>query len=303
MNHLLLVVTFMQWPATAIVVVPNSNCFTFDNDSRLVDFADLIGKNFEYNEKGSVPSDLVVQFCKDVQRRSQAGYTDFGRFISSRSFITGSQPIDFIQTFQYGDLVHCETTFEKMGRTSQVYNGLTQLGFEQSHHEFSFQGEQSHVSLYLSAVFSLSGLVGKPSLKVNPVKGLDVTLTGSGTNGAMPTTLSPTILNVIWRCEIARSSPYEVNILIPVEGYDPIEFTLTKECGFIYKTRVQHQSGLYALPGMTILSAFLDAVGGPSYMRADDHGGNHASQASWERMPGTSQAADHGTKDRRYGSL
>ncbi|EEC70354.1 uncharacterized protein [Oryza sativa Japonica Group] len=395
----LLVVTFMQWPATAIVVVPNSNCFTFDNNSRLVDFADLIGKNFEYNEKGSVPSDLVVQFCKDVQRRSQAGYTDFGRFISSRSFITGSQPIDFIQTFQYGDLVHCETTFEKMGRTSQVniicgqcpnkeckgkqgcicsisydelmcrvtvelaipcpksgprvfkgftvgfhprsselvYNGLTQLGFEQSHHEFSFQGEQSHVSLYLSAVFSLSGLVGKPSLKVNPVKGLDVTLTGSGTNGAMPTTLSPTILNVIWRCEIARSSPYEVNILIPVEGYDPIEFTLTKECvhiqekesnpmrgwatfgiiscifivlssllccgGFIYKTRVQHQSGLYALPGMTILSAFLDAVGGPSYMRADDHGGNHASQASWERMPGTSQAAEHGTKDRRYGSL
>ncbi|BAS71437.1 Os01g0262700 [Oryza sativa Japonica Group] len=116
----LLVVTFMQWPATAIVVVPNSNCFTFDNNSRLVDFADLIGKNFEYNEKGSVPSDLVVQFCKDVQRRSQAGYTDFGRFISSRSFITGSQPIDFIQTFQYGDLVHCETTFEKMGRTSQV---------------------------------------------------------------------------------------------------------------------------------------------------------------------------------------
>jgi hypothetical protein len=87
----------MQWPATAIVVVPNSNCFTFDNNSRLVDFADLIGKNFEYNEKGSVPSDLVVQFCKDVQRRSQAGYTDFGRFISSRSFITGSQPIDFIQ--------------------------------------------------------------------------------------------------------------------------------------------------------------------------------------------------------------
>ncbi|EEE54282.1 hypothetical protein OsJ_01191 [Oryza sativa Japonica Group] len=385
----LLVVTFMQWPATAIVVVPNSNCFTFDNNSRLVDFADLIGKNFEYNEKGSVPSDLVVQFCKDVQRRSQAGYTDFGRFISSRSFITGSQPIDFIQTFQYGDLVHCETTFEKMGRTSQVniicgqcpnkeckgkqgcicsisydelmcrvtvelaipcpksgprvfkgftvgfhprsselvYNGLTQLGFEQSHHEFSFQGEQSHVSLYLSAVFSLSGLVGKPSLKVNPVKGLDVTLTGSGTNGAMPTTLSPTILNVIWRCEIARSSPYEVNILIPVEGYDPIEFTLTKECAslccqvyfvvevsstkHVSNIRIVLINGTFApisvwficAAGITSCLAFLDAVGGPSYMRADDHGGNHASQASWERMPGTSQAAEHGTKDRRYGSL
>ncbi|KAG8052394.1 hypothetical protein GUJ93_ZPchr0001g31883 [Zizania palustris] len=112
-----------------------------------------------------------------------------------------------------------------------VYNGLTQLGFDQLHHEFSFQSEQSHVSLYLSAMYSLSGLVGKPSFQVNPVKGLDVKLTGSGTNGAMPTTLSPTILTVNWRCEITRSSPYEVNILIPVEGYDPVEFTLTKECG------------------------------------------------------------------------
>ncbi|XP_040376018.1 uncharacterized protein LOC102701030 isoform X1 [Oryza brachyantha] len=409
----LLVVTCMQWPATAVIVIPNSNCFTFDNHSRLVDFTNLAGENFEYNEKGSVPSDLVVQFCKDVQRRSQAGYVDFGRFISSRSFLTASQPIDFIQTFQNGDLVHCENTFEKMGRTAQVniicgqcphktckgkqgcicsisydelicrvvvelaipcpksgprvfkgfsvgfhprsselvYNGLTQLGFEQLHHEFSFQSEQSQVSLYLSAVYSLSGLVGKPSFKVNPVKGLDVTLTGSGTNGAMPTTLSPTVLNVIWRCEIARSSPYEVNILIPVEGYDPVEFTLTKECGhiqekesnpmrgwatfgiiscifiilstihsvvlrcsfiilssllccggFIYKTRMEHQSGLYALPGMTILSALLDAVGGPSYLRADDHSGNHASQASWERVPGNSQAAG-AIKDRRYGSM
>ena len=31
--------------------------------------------------------------------------------------------------------------------------------------------------------------------------------------------------------EIARTNPYEVNIFIPVEGYDPIEFTLTKKCG------------------------------------------------------------------------
>uniref|UniRef100_A0A0D9UZB8 AT4G36440-like protein n=1 Tax=Leersia perrieri TaxID=77586 RepID=A0A0D9UZB8_9ORYZ len=395
----LLVIICMQWPAKAIVAVPNSNCFTFNNDSRLVDFTDLIGQYFEYNEKDSVPSDLVVQFCKDVQRRSQAGYVDFGRFINSHSFLTGSQPIDFIQTFRNGDLAHCETTFEKMGRTAQVniicgqcpnnacqgkegcicnvsydelmcratvelampcpksgprvfkgfsvgfhprsselvYNGLTRLGFEQFHHEFSFQSDQSHVSLYLSAVYSLSGLVGKPSFKVNPVKGLDVTLTGSGTNGAMPTTLSPTILNVIWRCEITRSSPYEVNISIPIEGYDPVEFTLTKRCGhtqekernplrgwatfgiiscifiilftllccggFIYKTRVEHQSGLYALPGMTILSAFLDAVGGPSYTRADDHGRDHANQASWERIPGSTSQATHATKDSRYGSI
>ncbi|WVZ71721.1 hypothetical protein U9M48_020272 [Paspalum notatum var. saurae] len=253
----------------------------------------LVGTVFEYSEEGPQISDLVVRFCKDVQKRSQEGYINFGRYVSSRAFITGSEPIDYIQKLHNGDLVRCETTFEMMGRTAQVniicgscsnkackdergcicgisyhermcrvivelaipcaksgprlfkgftvgfyprsseivYNGFTQLGFEQLHHEFSFQTEQIHVSMYLSAMSSLSGLLGKPVFKVNPMKGLEVTLAGSGFSGAMPTTLSPTVLNVDWRCEIARSSPYEVHVLIPVEGYDPIEFTLTKTCG------------------------------------------------------------------------
>ncbi|TVU22512.1 hypothetical protein EJB05_32218, partial [Eragrostis curvula] len=309
----------------------------------------LAGKGFEYNEKSLIPTDLFVEFCKDVQRRSQGGYIEFGRFVSSDSFLTGKEQVDYIQKFHYGDLMHCETTYEMMGRTAQVniicghcsnkackdeqgcicsisydermcrvvielaircaksgprvfkgftlgfhprsseiiYNGLTQLGFEKLHHGFSFQTEQIHVSLYLSAMSSLSSLVGKPTFKVNPVTGLGVTLTGSAVNGVVPTTLSPTVLNVDWRCEIARSSPYEVNIWIPVEGYDPIEFTLSKECGykqekqsdpmkgwatfgifccifvvlsslfccggFIYKSRMENLYGLDALPGMTIL--------------------------------------------------
>ncbi|XP_025814526.1 uncharacterized protein LOC112891782 [Panicum hallii] len=395
----LLAATYMHVVATAIIVVPSSNCYTFDNESRLIDFTHLVGKEYEYNEQGSQPSDLVVEFCKDVQRRSQEGYIEFGRFVSSRSFLFGSGSTDYIQKFHDGDLVHCETTFEKMGRTAQVniicgrcsnkvcrdeqgcicsisydermcrvlvelaipcaksgprvfkgftvgfhprsseivYNGLTQLGFEQLHHGFSFQTEQIHVSLYLSAMSSLADLVGKPTFKVNPAKGLSVTLTGSGLNGAMPTTLSPTVLNVDWRCEIARSSPYEVNILIPVEGYDPIEFTLTKKCGyaqekesdpmkgwatfgiiscifivlstllccggFIYKTRVEHLYGLDALPGMAFLSAFLDAAGRPrGYLPADNPSESHASQASWEHTPGTTQAAQR-TNDRAYGSI
>ncbi|KAG8052396.1 hypothetical protein GUJ93_ZPchr0001g30071 [Zizania palustris] len=73
--------------------------------------------------------------------------------------------------------------------------------------------------------------------------------------------------------------------------------------GFIYKTRVEHQYGTDALPGMTILSAILDAVGGPrGYMRADDHSGNHASQALWERMSDASQPV-HTTNGRIYGSM
>lgn len=73
--------------------------------------------------------------------------------------------------------------------------------------------------------------------------------------------------------------------------------------GFIYKTRVEHQYGLHALPGMTILSAFLDAVGRPrGYMRAEDPSGNHSSRASWEKTSSTTQAAQR-TNDRRYGTI
>jgi len=31
--------------------------------------------------------------------------------------------------------------------------------------------------------------------------------------------------------EVARDTPYEVVITIPVEGYEPIQFVLTKTCG------------------------------------------------------------------------
>ncbi|RWW63245.1 hypothetical protein BHE74_00029596 [Ensete ventricosum] len=35
----------------------------------------------------------------------------------------------------------------------------------------------------------------------------------------------------IYTGEQARDTPYEIEILIPVDGYDPIGFTLTKLCG------------------------------------------------------------------------
>jgi hypothetical protein len=31
--------------------------------------------------------------------------------------------------------------------------------------------------------------------------------------------------------EKARDTPYEVNVSIPIEGYEPIQFILTKMCG------------------------------------------------------------------------
>ncbi|KAL6007130.1 hypothetical protein ACLOJK_032626 [Asimina triloba] len=113
-----------------------------------------------------------------------------------------------------------------------VYNGLTQLGFEKARHEFSFGTEQAYVSLYMTAISALSHLVGKPVFKVEPDKGLEVKLSVSASNKSPPTTLSPSILMVNWRCEKAHETPYEVVVSIPVEGYEPIDFTLTKLCEY-----------------------------------------------------------------------
>ncbi|KAJ3694298.1 hypothetical protein LUZ60_009778 [Juncus effusus] len=387
----LFLVMFSATNASASIVVPSSNCYALDNTSRLVDFTDWIGYPFEYEGKDA---DVVLRFCKDVESRSQSGYIDFGHYTSSNYFTAGPKPLDFTQKFHSGDLMNCEQTYDKMGRTSQVnilcgscstgsckgtklgcicnviydtnkcsvtielaipctnrgprifkgftvgfnprsweivYNGMTQLGFEKAYNEYSFGTEQTHVSLYLTAISSLSNLVGNPTFKVNPASGLEVKLSGSIAN---PTTLSPSILNVNWRCETGRESPYQVDIQIPIDGYEPIEFTLTKICeykqgregdsmrgwatfgilscvfavlsvvfccgGFIYKTRVQNQYGVYALPGMTILSACLEAVSSrPSgYSSESDSSGVFVNQATWDSSQPTQRS-----NDRRYGSV
>lgn len=220
-----------------------------------------------------------------------------------------------------------------------VYNGMTQYGYEKAYKDYSFDTDQSQVSLYMTAIASVSKLVQKPTVTVSPETGLEVTLSGSGANGSPPTTLSPTLLDINWRCETARDSPYEVQLTIPVEGYDPIQFSLTKMCeykqseagnsskgwalfgifscvflvistllccgGFVYKTQVQKQRGIDALPGMTILSACLETVsgvgGGSGYMRPDDLNNAYASQASWTREPVSTPGTSR-TSERRYGT-
>ncbi|XP_065019273.1 uncharacterized protein LOC135583780 isoform X3 [Musa acuminata AAA Group] len=338
---------FMYFIAAVSVVVPGSSCYALDNTSRLVDFTDWIGHPFEFDGKDA---DLVVRFCKDVEHRSQVGYVDFGRYETSNYFVSGSGPVDFVQGYYNGDLKNCESSFDKMGRTAQVeiicgscLNGackgepgcICSVNYDQT--MCSFGTEQTHVSLYLTAVSSLSRLVKKPHFKVNPNKGLEVKLTGSAESGRAPTTLSPTVLNIYWRCEQARDTPYEIEILIPVDGYDPIGFTLTKLCdykqgregdatsgwatfgvlscifivsstliccgGFIYKTHVQLQHGLDALPGMTILSALLETVTRPRvYSAGEEDSRNFANHASWE-CPAASAQGSQRTDERRYGSI
>ncbi|KAH9711248.1 G-protein coupled receptor [Citrus sinensis] len=286
LDYLLILVTavVLQGLGTVAVAVPRSKCYALDNSSRIVDFSSWIGLPFEYEDKDS---DLVIRFCKDVERRSQMGYVDFGRFDGFNGFVAGSGHVDFVQGFYNGDLLKCEDSYDKRGRTAQVniicgncsngqckglafvelaipcekpgprvfegftvgfnprsseivYNGMTQIGFEMSHHEF--RTEQINVALYISAIASVSTLVRKPSFKVSPEKGLNVKLSGSGATGSPPTTLSPTVLIVDWRCEKAHSMPFEVNITIPIEGYEPVQFFLTKMCvrnAFFYERAIR----------------------------------------------------------------
>ncbi|KAI4327655.1 hypothetical protein L6164_020091 [Bauhinia variegata] len=393
---ILIITVLSRTPWVASVVVPSSNCYAFNNSSHIVDFSSWIGHLFEYEGKDS---DLVIRFCKDVESRSQTGYVDFGRFDIFNYFIAGSGQSHFVQGFHNGDLMNCEQSYDKMGRTAQVniicgncltgqckgrlgcicsvtyesncrvlvelaipcehpgprvfqgftvgfhprswelvYNGLTQFGFAKSFRDFSFRTEQLQVTLYMTAIASLSSSVQKPSVKVLPNEGLEVRLSGSAANGMPPTTLTPSMLIVGWRCEVARDTPYEVNITIPVEGYEPIHFVLTKMCeykqaeeggttrgwaifgvlsciffvfstlfccgGFIYKTKVERQRGIDALPGMTILSACLETVSGAGqgYSRPEDLNSGVASEASWERPPGSVQGPRRST-ERKYGSI
>ncbi|GLT44640.1 hypothetical protein SLA2020_185260 [Shorea laevis] len=397
-QSLFMVVAAVLWQpfGVASIPIPESNCYALHNSSRLVDFSSLIGIPFEYEGEHS---DVVVRFCKDVESRSQSGYVGFGRFDKFNYFVAGSGSVNFVQGFYHGDLMNCEFSPDKMGRTAQVniicgsclngeckggvgcicnvtyesacravvelaipckepgqrvfegftvgfhprsweivYNGMTQLGFEKAHHEFSFSTEQFHVALYMTAIASGSTLVQKPIVQVFPDSGLEVKLSGSGAAGKSPTTLSPSMLLIDWRCVKVHDAPYVVNITIPVEGYEPIEFFLTKVCeytqdqggnatrgwavfgvisfifmvssilfccgGFVYKTRVERQHGIDALPGMAILSACLETVSGAgqSYSRHEDLNAAFAREASWEHQPVPAQGTRR-PSERKYGSM
>ncbi|KAH1206399.1 hypothetical protein GmHk_16G046863 [Glycine max] len=170
------------------------------------------------------------------------------------------------------------------------------------------QPGQTRVVLSMTAVASLSSLVQKPSSKIKAWKLDCLGLLAKGS---------------FLQREVARNTPYEVNITIPVEGYEPVEFVLTKICdykqdpgggrtrgwaifgvlsciffvsstlfccgGFIYKTKVERQRGIDALPGMTILSALVE-------LNKATHGQKTsivhlAVKPLWERPPGPSQGA------------
>jgi len=77
----------------------------------------------------------------------------------------------------------------------------------------SFKTEQTHLTLYMTAIASLSTLVGKPIIKVSPENGLDVKIAGSSLTGNHPTTLSPSTLVLDWNC---NNSCYLTFCIVPL---------------------------------------------------------------------------------------
>ncbi|KAL3377969.1 hypothetical protein AABB24_004076 [Solanum stoloniferum] len=120
--HLLITVVaavLLQAIGAFSVATPNTGCYALDNSSHIHDFSSWVGQPFEYEGKGK-DADLVVRFCKDVESRSQAGYVDYGRFDKLNYFRAGSGHVSFVQEYFNGDLMNCEQSYDKMGRTAKV---------------------------------------------------------------------------------------------------------------------------------------------------------------------------------------
>lgn len=111
-----------------------------------------------------------------------------------------------------------------------VNNGITQSGFYRPVHDFSYGTEQKSLYLYLTAASSVASTIGNPYFQVTPNNGLSVELFGTAATSAALTAEAPTIVEVNWQCEISRERPYEVSIVIPLDGYDSIIFYLCKLC-------------------------------------------------------------------------
>ncbi|KAL2652810.1 hypothetical protein R1flu_020938 [Riccia fluitans] len=226
--------------------------------------------------------------------------------------------------------------FSPRGR-EVVDNGFTQWGYENTEHsDYSFETLQSKIFLYFSAPTLIAKNVGKPTYSAYPSKGLAVKLSGTAALGTAPTVMSPSVLEVDWFCETQNS--YVLTISVPVLGYDPVEFSLLKQCarkqtkeqsgssgwatfgilscifivittvaccgGILYRTRVERKRGLEALPGIGLLAGCLDmfsTYGGDGYGRADE-----TTTIIEEHHPlrgGASSSTRAGPVDGKYGAV
>ncbi|KAI5060240.1 hypothetical protein GOP47_0024660 [Adiantum capillus-veneris] len=111
-----------------------------------------------------------------------------------------------------------------------VKNGITQKEYRKSFHSSGFESSQKSVSLYVTSTADFPGNLEKLDIQVQPSQGLVVSVVNRPVLGIISATDSTNLLEVNWKCEKISEQPYEVNIRIPIEGYDPIDFSLHKHC-------------------------------------------------------------------------
>lgn len=130
------------------------------------------------------------------------------------------------------------------GGSDVVTNGMTQREFRKPSHDFSFETHQKSVSLYMSSSVAVASGVGKPQIYVQPSQGLSIDVVSKVTVNKHAETESMTLLQVNWQCQKTIEQPYEVSIKVPINGYDPVQFFLCKECR---SHQVQNEAGISSL--------------------------------------------------------
>nr|GEU50302.1 At4G36440-like protein [Tanacetum cinerariifolium] len=189
---------------TASVVLPPNNCYVVDNSSHIHDFSQWLGHPFEYDGVGT---DYAIRFCKYAKVEHDKDMLVLEDIMASILLLGHTAQLNII----CGDcpnarcksgldcvckvtsesncrvIVELAITCEKSGQRvfegftvgfhsrswEVVYNGMTQYGYEKPYKDYSFDMDQSRVSLYMNAIAFVSKLVQKPIVAVSPETGLE----------------------------------------------------------------------------------------------------------------------------------
>ncbi|KAM7258459.1 hypothetical protein ACFE04_014200 [Oxalis oulophora] len=99
------------------------------------------------------------EFWVDPHRSISKAYERTDQAILSNSDDLGRDVIARVETPKL-------IIFKQLDCLEDVYNGMPQVGFEKPNKEYSFKTEQTHFSLYMTAIASISSLVQKPIVDV-----------------------------------------------------------------------------------------------------------------------------------------
>ncbi|MCO5590752.1 hypothetical protein L7F22_044727 [Adiantum nelumboides] len=97
------------------------------------------------------------------------------------------------------------------------------------------------------------GYTTMPFTRVLPSEGLRVQVVNRPAVGIISANDATVLLEVDWKCEKIREQPYEVDIRIPFEDYDPVNFFLHKECRVLDAEKGIEASGMKVLGVLSLI--------------------------------------------------